>query len=620
MFSANQRAIAIACLSSTIVVSPVHLQSAIAQSQFTDINSNWAQPFIDSLAQKKIISGFPDGSFRPDQPVTRAQFAAIVRQAFSASASRPTRPFKDVGSGYWAGPAIDYAYSTSFLSGYTDGTFQPDQPIPRVQAIVAIASGLNIQPVGSTDSTLLRYYDAAQIPNYAKPGVAAATQRNIAVNYPNVASLNPNQQATRADIAAFIYQALVSQGRLAPIGSAFPASKYIVDGGSLPTSPTAQTESGTLDFGTIIPVELSGAEPGANLIMTVGENVETKFIVSEDVTNSSQQVVIPEGTEIVGRFQPFEVDKTLGTQFTANRIMIGNTPYTINATSQPIPARKKGSISVADLTNSVSTVAASAALNLAIDGKVGVGTLLPGAIQTGQTLGKQLLGKSDSTDEVILVEPEQLGLKLNADFEFLPGATTAYVDPSSQNLFQVDSGTKVNLTAQTDNAKYVLVPGETVKVQLKTARPIYNSQNQVLVPEGSLIRGEIIPMTVNGNEGAQFVGSEIVIGTQTYPITAASDGVAPSSLQSLSPADFQGNVIASPGSSQALRGVKTSSDETSSSSSGSLLGIGNLLGVKGSSSQVIVFNPAFVQMEFRAPLSLDNFNTFGNTNTLPNQP
>ncbi|WP_299404097.1 S-layer homology domain-containing protein [Acaryochloris sp. IP29b_bin.148] len=613
MFSAPQRLIATACLSSVVVLAPVQVQFAVAQTQFTDIDTSWAQPFINTLAQKNIISGFPDGSFRPDQPVTRAQFAAIVRQAFNTSATRPSRPFTDVQSGYWAAPAIDHAYSTEFLSGYADGTFQPDQNIPKVQALVAIASGLKIQPVGSVDSTLLRYYDAAQIPNYAKPGVAAATQRNIAVNYPNVAAFNPNQQATRADIAAYIYQALVSQGRLAPIGSNFPAHQYIVQGGSLPATPT-ESGTGTLAVGTTLPVELEGAEPGANLVMTVGENVETTFVVAEDVVNPSQQVVIPKGSKIVGRFQPFEVDKTLGTQFTASKLVIGNTPYTLNASSIPIPARKKSSLSVADLTGSITTLAASAALDSAISGKVRVGALVPGIIQTGQTVGKQVLGKSDTSDEVILVEPDLMGLKLNADFEFLPGATTAYVDPSSTNLYQVDSGTKVNLAAQTDNAKYVMVPGETIAVELKTARSIYNQQNQVLVPEGSLVRGQIVPMTINGQEGAQFVANEIVVGTQTYPITAVSDGIAPSSLQSLSPTDFQGNVIASPEASQSLRGVSTS-DQEETSTGGDFLGLRNLIGGGRSNQKVIVFNPTSLQMEFQAPLSLDNLNDLNNPNT-----
>ncbi|QUY44336.1 S-layer homology domain-containing protein [Acaryochloris marina] len=604
MFSAPQRAVAVACLTSVIAVAPVPTRSAFAQSQFTDVSSNWAQPFIDTLAQKNIISGFPDGSFRPDQPVTRAQFAAIVRQAFKSPATRPSRPFKDVSYGYWASPAIDYAYTTGFLSGYTNGSFQPDQEIPKVQALVAIASGLKIQPVGGVDSTLLRFYDAAQIPNYAKPGVAAATQRNIPVNYPNAANLNPNQQATRADIAAFIYQALVSQGRLAPIGSNFPASQYIVQGGSLPSTPT-ESGTGTLAVGTEIPVELEGADSGANLVMTVGENVETTFIVAEDVVNTSQQVVIPKGSKIVGRFQPFAIDKTTGTQFTANKILIGNTPYTVNASSVPIAARKKSSLSVADLTGSISTVAASAALDLAISGEVGAGSLLPGVIQTGQTLGKQVLGQSDNTDEVILVEPDLIGMKLNADFEFLPGSTTAFVDPNSTNLYLVDTGTKVDLASQTDNARYIMVPGETVPVELKTGRSLYNNQNEVLVPEGSLVRGQIIPMTVNGKEGAQFVANEIVIGTQTYPITAASKGISPSSLNSLSPTDFQGNVIASSEASQSLRGVSASGEEQSS---GGLLGLGSLLGGKGSGKSVILFNPTSVQMEFRAPLSLNNFN------------
>ena len=612
MLSVPRRATVFAGLTSVVAIATLQSQPVVAQSQsqFSDINSSWARPFIETLAQKNIISGFPDGTFRPDQSVTRAEFAAIVQKAFTQTATQPSRSFQDVSSGFWAAPAVDYASSTGFLSGYTNGTFQPSQGIPKVQALVAIASGLNLQPEGSVDSALLRYYDASQIPNYARPGIAAATQRNIPVNYPDVGGLNPNQTATRADISAFIHQALVSQGKLAPIGTDFPAARYIVQGGSLAANSSAQTGTGTLPFGSQIPVVLEGAESGANLVMTVGENVESSFLVAEDVVNESQQVVIPKGSKITGRFQPFQVDKTTGTQFTASKLTVGNTPYTINATSVPIPARKKSSIDPSDLVGSVSTLAAGALVDQAITGEISPGALVPGAIQTGQELGKTVLGGGSKTsDKVILVEPDNLGLTLNAEFAFLPGATTAFVDPSV-NRYQVDTGTQVLLSSQSDNARYIMLPGETVPVELKTARPIYNDQNEVLVPEGSLVRGDVTPVVINGEQGAQFVAKDIVIGTQTYKVSAASGGLNPVSVKALNAADFQGNVIATSEASGVLRGVGSSSSSSSSSGGGSLLGIGNLLSSGGSKSgkDVIVFNPAISQLTFAAPLDLEELN------------
>jgi hypothetical protein len=73
------------------------------------------------------------------------------------------------------------------------------------------------------------YTDAKNIPQYAVDDVAAATQAGIVVNYPNTKILNPNQPATRGTIAAFIYQALVNQGRLEPLSNNVKAYNYIVD-------------------------------------------------------------------------------------------------------------------------------------------------------------------------------------------------------------------------------------------------------------------------------------------------------------------------------------------------------------------------------------------------------
>ncbi|MEH2377623.1 MAG: DUF1565 domain-containing protein [Nostoc sp.] len=187
---------------------------------FKDVPANyWAKAYIQALASQNIIAGFPDGSFKPNEPVTRAQFAAIVTKALTPSAKRPVIKFKDVASNFWAYAAIQSAYQGQFVSGYPDGTFKPQQQIQRVQALVALANGLGL--TANNQNVLNFYTDAAQIPNYAIAPVAAATARQLVINYPTVKQLNPNRQATRAEVAAFVYQALVNAGRAQPIPSSY---------------------------------------------------------------------------------------------------------------------------------------------------------------------------------------------------------------------------------------------------------------------------------------------------------------------------------------------------------------------------------------------------------------
>ncbi|MFN6485641.1 MULTISPECIES: fasciclin domain-containing protein [unclassified Nostoc] len=219
--------------STTPSTTPSATPAPTSTVNLTDVSSDyWARPFIQVLADNNVISGFPDGSYRPNQPVTRAEFAALIQKAFSNQnrvRQLSAGGFSDVPAGYWAASAIQSAYETGFLAGYPGNVFRPNQQIPRVQGIVALSNGLGLS--GGDTSTLSTYYnDASAIPEYAVGSVAAATLGNLVVNYPDVKQLNPQQSLTRAEAAALLYQALVKQGRLQPVASNLPASQYIVAG------------------------------------------------------------------------------------------------------------------------------------------------------------------------------------------------------------------------------------------------------------------------------------------------------------------------------------------------------------------------------------------------------
>ncbi|MBD2089417.1 DUF1565 domain-containing protein [Microcoleus sp. FACHB-1515] len=193
--------------------------SAGGNSNFRDVAGNWAEGYITALAERGVISGFPNGTFRPNDPVTRAQFAAIVNQAFSPQPKRGVVNFQDVAPNFWGRSAIQTAYRGGFLTGYPGQIFRPDERIPRVQVLVSLVSGLELSSESFVN--LDRFQDNAEIPTWARGSIAAATQRSIIVNYPNVAQLEPNRTATRAEVAAFVYQALVSTGQVQPLPSPY---------------------------------------------------------------------------------------------------------------------------------------------------------------------------------------------------------------------------------------------------------------------------------------------------------------------------------------------------------------------------------------------------------------
>ncbi len=197
------------CSVSVIVVALCLLlaQPALA---FSDTKTHWANTCIDQLKSRNLVSGYPDGRFQPNATLTRAEFAVFMLNAFpNAEVKRRAIAFKDVPTNHWAYKAIRDAYQREFFAGYPDGSFQPSQPIPRVQAMAVLANAANLTVPEQPEQTLQRYFDdAQQIPNYAKSAIAAATNGRIAVNYPKVRQLKPNQSSTRGEVAAFLCQSL----------------------------------------------------------------------------------------------------------------------------------------------------------------------------------------------------------------------------------------------------------------------------------------------------------------------------------------------------------------------------------------------------------------------------
>lgn len=380
---------------------------AFAQVAFSDVSSTyWAKGFIESLAARDIIKGFPDGTFRPNEPVTRAQFAAMVRNAFQKTKIRNAVNFVDVSSSYWARGAIGEAYEMGFLTGYPGNVFSPEQNIPRVQVLVALSNGLGYSP--ATISSLQAYNDSAAIPDYATNSIAAATEKSIVVNYPDVRFLNPNQVATRADVAAFIYQALVSSGQASAI-----SSPYIV--GARTTPPVDNRI--VLSSGSRI---LVGYDKSEKILLAQNEPkpVPLTLKVAQNVVTQNT-VVIPAGSQVVGELRSTQN----GAQFFAKELILPNgSRVPMSATSGVVTRTEeitKG-INIAKVLKNAALGAAAAAAIAGVTGDRAIATeevLLGAGLSTVLTLIGVFQGR-DKVD-LISVDPNtDLNLTLGSELVF----------------------------------------------------------------------------------------------------------------------------------------------------------------------------------------------------------
>jgi N-acetylmuramoyl-L-alanine amidase len=170
--------------------------------QFSDIKGHWAATEILRGAAEGYLKGYPDGSFRPDEPVTRAEFVTLVNKAFGLEQKdKQTVPFKDVRLGDWFYEQVGAALDAGYVSGYPDGTFRPDEKISRQEAATLLAKLLNLQEDGS-----LPFADRDQIAAWARSGVAALTAREILKGYPD-GCFHPLRLVTRAEAAVSVNKA-----------------------------------------------------------------------------------------------------------------------------------------------------------------------------------------------------------------------------------------------------------------------------------------------------------------------------------------------------------------------------------------------------------------------------
>jgi len=107
-------------------------------SHFSDISYNsWYALAVNYLASRNIVFGFPDGTFRPNQPITRAELTAAMSRFFYVTDTGANN-FSDVPPNHWATPYINIAHNKGWIIGFPDGTFRPDNVMTRAEAVTII--------------------------------------------------------------------------------------------------------------------------------------------------------------------------------------------------------------------------------------------------------------------------------------------------------------------------------------------------------------------------------------------------------------------------------------------------------------------------------------------------
>lgn len=262
---------------------------------FPDVsNDYWAAPQINLLSEQGVIVGYPDGNFKPDDNVTRAEFAAMSIRALGQEHTKvaQTVNFTDVTEEHWAYNDIQKALYFDLITSDKEGDlFRPEDSVSRAESLSIAVNALTTETISMAKAQEVlerQYIDANTIPEWFIIPAGKAEILGMVVVAPTMqkAALEAERPATRAEVAAILFK-MMEQAKLNPNAKLAEAMRKKTGEGIVLEDATVQGSVGTIPAGTIVPIKLTTyissqtSDGGALYTASVPENYVTreKFIL-----------------------------------------------------------------------------------------------------------------------------------------------------------------------------------------------------------------------------------------------------------------------------------------------------------------------------------------------------
>ena len=174
----------------TILINPI---PSNAYANISDIKDFWAEDVIWDWVNKGLANGYPDGTFKPNKSISRAEFMSLVNSAFEFT-KEGTIDFKDVIEGKWYVSTIKRAKAAGYINGYDDGTMRPENPITREEVATIITKIINLEKYESGTEI---FKDKDQM-TWSRGYVGAVANEQYMVGFPD-GTFRPINNITRGE-------------------------------------------------------------------------------------------------------------------------------------------------------------------------------------------------------------------------------------------------------------------------------------------------------------------------------------------------------------------------------------------------------------------------------------
>ena len=282
---------------------------------FPDVPSNhWAAKQIQELSEKSVIVGYPDGTFKPDDNVTRAEFASMAIWALGQEHTKVIQPvnFTDIDKDFWAYDMIQRALYFDLISCSDEGSlFRPDDNVSHEEAVTVIVNALTTGEISAqrAKEVLYKYQDVNTLSDTFLIAAGKAEILDMNVHIPGTQyRLNPKQAATRAEVAVLLKN-MMEQAKLNPNRKLAEAMRKKTGTGYVIPKTTVQGSYGIIPAGSIIPMTV--ASPISSQTATKGEIIMSR--VPMNCITPDKYILIYQDTDLQGRVKEVQPGKWFST-------------------------------------------------------------------------------------------------------------------------------------------------------------------------------------------------------------------------------------------------------------------------------------------------------------------
>lgn len=285
------------------VLSTLFMLNCPAQAFYTDMDQNhWAYQSIKFLTEVGVVVGYPDGTYKPDIPVTRAEFASMAIKALGQEDANVTQDihFSDIQPDFWAYNIIKKAVYFDLIPDAKDTDFRPYDSVTRAEAITIAVNALTTSQISeqrAQDIIAKSYEDYTQMPAWFLISAAKAQLLDLVIVMPgNEGKLESDRPANRAEIAALLYK-MMQEAKLNPNAKLAESMQKRTADGYIVDNVRVQGSIGIIPAGAIFPIQMETVV--GSQISNVTDIYTAK--VPKNIVTKDKYLLIEQGSDLKGQ-------------------------------------------------------------------------------------------------------------------------------------------------------------------------------------------------------------------------------------------------------------------------------------------------------------------------------